>query len=288
VRGFMRHGLCFFFGTVAAMINRVLSGRIAGVLLLIALFAAQAQEGERAPFVTTPDEVVTQMLRFAGTGPRDLVVDLGSGDGRIPIAAAREFGARAVGIELDAALVAASRQKARAAEVEDRVSFVKGDVLLADFSQASVVTVYLLPSLIDRLQPRLLDELTPGTRIVSHAFAMTGWTADRSLTVRLDRRHEGQGDESTLHLWLVPAKVRGVWRERVAPGARPAWRFRVAQNFQQIEVEVEVAGGREAHGSCARPPGRPGHFLGVLKRAVQWPGRRQPHDRPGHAWRDRH
>jgi precorrin-6B methylase 2 len=211
-------------------------------LFSIAMVAAEAQEGERAPFVTTPDEVVTQMLRFAGTGPADLVIDLGSGDGRIPIAAAREFGARAIGIELDAALVASSRQEARRAEVEDRVAFVQGDVLLADFSRASVVTVYLLPSLINRLQPRLLDELAPGTRVVSHAFAMTGWTADRSLTVRLDRRHEGQGDESTLHLWLVPAKVRGVWRERVAPGGRPAWRFQVTQNFQQIEIEAQAGG----------------------------------------------
>jgi precorrin-6B methylase 2 len=216
--------------------------RLAAVMLLSLAMAAEAQEIERAPFVTTPEEVVTRMLRFAGTGPADVVIDLGSGDGRIPIAAAREFGARAIGIELDAALLETSREEARRAGVEERVTFVQGDVLLADFSAASVVTVYLLPALINRLQPRLLDELAPGTRIVSHAFAMTGWAADRSLRMRLDRSHKGQGDESTLHLWMVPAKVRGTWRERGAHGDRPTWELRVSQNFQKIEVAAAFAG----------------------------------------------
>jgi SAM-dependent methyltransferase len=167
---------------------------------------------------------------MAGTRPGDLVVDLGSGDGRIVIAAARQFGARGLGIELDAALVEKSRQAARAAGVADKVSFVQGDVLIADISRASVVTVYLLPALMAKLESRFIDELAPGTRIVSHAFTMTGWAPDAIDTVRLTSRHPGQGDESRLHLWIVPANARGVWR---GPGVE----VRIEQNYQRIEVQ---------------------------------------------------
>ena len=199
--------------------------------LFFAAMSAHAQETEwQVPFITTPEEVVERMLELAGTRADDLVVDLGSGDGRIVIAAAEKFGARGLGIELDGALVEKSRQNARAAGVEDRVSFVQGDVLAADISRASVVTVYLLPALMGKLQPRFVDELAPGTRIVSHAFAMAGWAPDAVADVTLKQRHRGQGDESRLHLWIVPADVRGVWR---APGMQ----VRIEQNYQRIEVE---------------------------------------------------
>jgi precorrin-6B methylase 2 len=221
----------------------------AGLLACVWALAAWTQEGEqRPPFVTTPSDVVIGMLRLAGTGPADLVADLGSGDGRIVIAAAREFGARGLGIELDPRLVEKSRANAKAAAVAERVSFVHGDVLLADISKASVVTVYLLPQLIDRLQPRFLGELHPGTRIVSHAFVMTGWKPDRAETIRLAQRHPGQGDESTLYLWIVPANARGSWQ-----GGE--WRFQVAQNFQEIEVEG-ARDGRPAPVRSARLSGR--------------------------------
>jgi precorrin-6B methylase 2 len=197
----------------------------------LAVSAAAAQETEwQPPFITTPAEVVERMLAMAGTRPEDLVVDLGSGDGRIVIAAARQFGARALGIELDGELVEKSRQAARSAGVADRVSFVQGDVLVADISRASVVTVYLLPALMARLQPRFIEELAPGTRIVSHAFAMAGWAPDAMETVKLSARHPGQGDESRLHLWIVPANARGVWR---GPGVE----VRIEQNYQKIEVQ---------------------------------------------------
>ena len=151
------------------------------------------------------------------------------------IAAAAHFGARGLGIELDPVLVEASRRNAASAGVADRVRFVQGDVLHADFAQASVVTVYLLPSLINRLQPRLLDELRPGTRIVSHAFVMTGWAPDRTHTMRIAQRHERQGDSSTVHLWVVPAKARGRW-------SGDGWEMAVSQNFQQIDVEARRDG----------------------------------------------
>jgi hypothetical protein len=170
------------------------------------------------------------MLRMAGTGPQDFVVDLGSGDGRIVIAAAGRFGARALGIELDPRLVEKSRENARAAGVADKAAFQQGDVLVADISKASVVTVYLLPSLLYRLQARFIEELKPGTRVVSHAFPLLSWKPDRAETMRITKRHEGQGDESTLFLWIVPAEVRGLWR---GEGAQ----LRIHQNYQEIEIE---------------------------------------------------
>jgi protein-L-isoaspartate O-methyltransferase len=199
--------------------------------LMLAASSLHADENEwRPPFITTPPEVVERMLAMAGTQPDDLVVDLGSGDGRIVIAAAQKFGARGLGIELDGALVKKSRENADLAGVSGKVGFVEGDVLVADISRATVVTAYLLPALMVKLQSRFIDELAPGTRIVSHAFAMVGWAPDRVETVRLTQRHRGQGDESRLHLWVVPADVRGVWR---GPGVQ----FRIEQNYQSIEVE---------------------------------------------------
>ncbi|MBV8031519.1 MAG: class I SAM-dependent methyltransferase [Betaproteobacteria bacterium] len=216
--------------------------------LALALFAwtlfAQAQEPEpRAPFITTPSDVVERMLRLAGTGPADLVVDLGSGDGRIVIDAARKFGARGLGIEIDPKLVELSRENARRANVGDRVSFVQGDVLRVDLSQASVVTVYLLPGLLGRLQPRFLDELRPGTRVVTHAFHMASWKPDRTEKMPVSSPHPGQGDESMIFLWIVPAKARGTW---TTAGGAQSWRLAVSQNFQEIELDAFVDGKRLA------------------------------------------
>jgi hypothetical protein len=188
------------------------------------------------------------MLELAHTGPDDVVVDLGSGDGRIVIAAAQKFGARGLGIEIDAGLVEKSRVSARRAGVADRVSFVQGDVLTADISGASVVTVYLLPGLLNRLQPRFLERLEPGTRIVSHAFGMTGWKPDRRETMRIAKPHPGQGDESSLYLWIVPAEVRGLWQ---AAGTQ----IRIHQNFQEIELEGRLLG-REITSARASLSGR--------------------------------
>ena len=217
---------------LAAALKFAAAGAAAAVLGV----GAHAQDPEvRAPFVTTPEDVVERMLAIAGTGPADYVVDLGSGDGRIVIAAAKLHGARALGVDIDAKLVEVSRENARRAGVAGRVEFEERDVLATSLSRATVVTIYLLPSLIDRLQPKLLDELRPGARIVSHAFAMKGWKPDRVEQVRLRSPYLRQGDESTIYLWIVPAQVRGVWR-----GAE--WSLRIHQNFQEIEIEARAAG----------------------------------------------
>ena len=135
------------------------------------------------PYLPSTQVAVDEMLRLAGTGPDDLVVDLGSGDGRMVIAAARDYGARGLGIEIDPKLVAESEDNARQAGVADRVAFRQGDVLAADYREATVVTLYLLPNLVEKLKPRLLAELKPGTRIVAHDYGFSDWKPDR------ERRH---------------------------------------------------------------------------------------------------
>ena len=237
---------------LAAALNTVAAS---GAALLLA-FSAHAQDPEvRAPFITTPEDVVERMLAIAGTSAADLVVDLGSGDGRIVIAAARLHGARGLGVDLDAKLVEISRDNAKRAGVANLVEFEERDVLLTDLSRATVVTIYLLPSLIDRLQPKLLDELRPGARIVSHAFAMKGWKPDRVENVRLRSPYLRQGDESTIYLWIVPAQARGFWR-----GGE--WSLRVQQNFQEIEIEAS-AGGRTEPVTEARLEGTSISFSGA-------------------------
>jgi precorrin-6B methylase 2 len=198
--------------------------------------AAAAQDvNTPAPFITTPDEVVERMLALAGTRAGDFVIDLGSGDGRIVIAAAKKFGASGLGVDIDSRLVKISRENAQAAGVAERALFEERDALKTDLTPATVVTIYLLPFLIDQLQPRLLDELRPGARVVTHAFAMKGWKPDRIEEVRLSKRHPGQGDESRIFLWVVPAQARGEWQGREV-------RLRIHQNYQEIDVEGEAFG----------------------------------------------
>lgn len=167
-------------------------------VLSIATLAA-SQQPKRTPdihFVPTPDEVVDAMLRLAEVGPDDIVYDLGSGDGRIPIAAARRFGARGVGIDLDPKLVAQASRSAQDAGVADRVKFIEADIFEADIANATVVTLYLLTSINERLRPKLLKELRAGTRVVSHQFRMGDWKPDREAVV----------DYRPLFLWRVPKR----------------------------------------------------------------------------------
>lgn len=149
------------------------------------------------PFVSTPKEVVVRMLELADVGPDDVLYDLGSGDGRIPIAAARRFGARGVGIEIRSDLVQKSRRRAEIAGVANRVEFRQGDLFDADISAATVVSLYLLPDVNTRLRPRLFDQLEPGTRVVSQSFDMGAWEPDEVVTV----------DETAVYLWTIPEEV---------------------------------------------------------------------------------
>jgi SAM-dependent methyltransferase len=158
-----------------------------------------AAEQSLAPYVPTPHDVVDRMLALAGVTSDDVVYDLGSGDGRIPIAAARIYGARGVGLEIDPRLIEEARANARAAGVAHLVEFRQQNVLTADLSDATVVTLYLLSSANLRLRPLLTRQLRPGARIVSHAFSMgPDWPPDR-----VDQFRSERGDEVTLYLWTA-------------------------------------------------------------------------------------
>ena len=153
-------------------------------------------------FVPTPEETVREMLRLANLKPGDVLYDLGSGDGRIPIAAARDYGVRAVGIEIDAKLVAEAEEAARAAGVADRVTFRQEDLFRADFREASVVTLYLSDRLNVLLRPKLLSELRPGTRIISHDFRMGEWKPEQTVRVPWKSLYR------TVYVWTVPRSRR--------------------------------------------------------------------------------
>ena len=188
------------------------------------------QPGKDVMWLPTPDAMVTRMLVAARTTSQDLVYDLGAGEGRIPIAAAKEFGARAVGIEYDAALVALARRNAQRAGVADRVEIVEGDIFNQDFSAATVVTLYLLPELNAQLRPRIL-RLKPGTRVVSHLWDMGEWEADESFRVA----------DSAAYLWVVPADVAGHWTLRSADGFLDA-DIEVRQQFQRVGGTLTARG----------------------------------------------
>ena len=190
------------------------------------------QSGKDVVWVPTPDELVTRMLRAANTTDRDVVYDLGAGDGKIPIAAARDFKARAVGIEYNPEMAALAERNAQRAGVADRVRIVTGDIFEKDFSEATVVTLYLLPELNLKLRPRIL-QMKPGTRVVSHQFKMGDWEPDETIL-------ESSRDA---YLWIVPARVDGAWTLDGLPGVGPAT-LRLTQSFQRVRGTLTGADGR--------------------------------------------
>jgi len=184
-------------------------------------------------FVGTPPHVVRQMLTLAGVGPDDTLFDLGSGDGRIVIEGARR-GARGVGIDIDATLVAQSRRDAESAGVDDLVEFRHADLFVTDLRTATAVTLYLLPQLNVKLRPKLFDELRPGTPIVSHAFPMADWIPDSTVRLR----------GTQLFVWYIPAAVAGEWSVRVGRGAQgERWSMQLAQDFQAVSGRVTTSRG---------------------------------------------
>lgn len=172
-------------------------------LLSVALFIAASPahlSARDVPYVPTPEPVVEKMLELAKVGPDDVIYDLGSGDGRIVIAAAKKYGARGIGVDIDPERISEARQNAKAAGVTDRVEFHEGDLFNVDLSDATVVTMYLLSTVNMKLRPKLFEELKPGTRIVSHAFDMGDWEPLKTETV------EG----ATVYYWEIPAKAQAL------------------------------------------------------------------------------
>ena len=201
---------------------------------------AQPFNDSDVPFVVTPDNVTMEMLKLAGVGPNDALLDLGSGDGRIVILAARRFGARGLGVEIVPGLVEKSQANARAAGVSDRAEFRVQDLFKTDLTQASVITMYLLPEVNLQLRPALLA-LKPGTRLVSHDWDMGEWQPDRTVTVDVPDKPIGREKLSRLHLWVVPAQVAGLW---CGVGELRNYSVELAQKFQQFDGALRQQVGR--------------------------------------------
>ena len=204
---------------------------------------AAAQQPPDVPYVQTPSNVVDVMLDMAAPNADDYLVDLGSGDGRIVIQAAKKHAVRGHGIEIDSALVRTSNQAAKREGVADKVSFVNGNLFVMDLSRASVLTMYLLPQLNIQLRPRLLSELRPGTRVVSHDFDMGDWKPDQKREVSVPNKSYGP-PVSQVYLWYVPANVAGKWRWQLpVAGKALGYEARLSQLFQEIDAEMLVDGG---------------------------------------------
>ena len=191
------------------------------------------------PYVVTPMEIVERMMRMGEVGKGDYVIDLGSGDGRIVIEAAKR-GARGMGVDIDPDLVAAANENAKRAGVADRAKFVVQDIFETDLAPASVVTMYLLPEFNKKLMPHLLA-LKPGTRIVSHDGEIGDWPADEKLEMRAPEKAVGVGGLSKVELWIVPARAAGMWVSDI-PQHGGRWRFDVQQKFQMMEVDAQAQG----------------------------------------------
>ena len=214
-------------------IHKSVAWTLASAMLAACAVAQQAdykphvgQQGKDVVWVPTPDEVVERMLVMAQTKPEDFVVDLGAGDGKIAIAAAKKFGARSMGVEYNPEMVAFAQKNAQAAGVTAKARIVHGDIFTTDFTQATVLTMYLLPSLNMKLRPQILA-LRPGTRVVAHAFNMEDWEPDESSDV----------DGRRVYLWIVPANIAGRWAvEFAGAGGGPE---KVSLNFDQKFQRIE-------------------------------------------------
>lgn len=182
------------------------------------------------PYEPSSEQVVRAMIEIAKVGKNDLVYDLGCGDGRIVIAAAQQAGARGVGVDLDPERIRESRENARRANVTDRVQFFQQDLFQTEISKATVVMLYLWPEVNLRLRPRLLRELKPGTRVVSHSHDMGSWEPDETITAPGGHR---------VHCWVIPANVTGIW-EWDMPGGKERYVLKLNQQFQRVSGTVQL------------------------------------------------
>ena len=225
----------------------VFAARIACVLAAwLFMAAAVAQQINAGPYVPSPESVVADMLKLAGIGPNDFVIDLGSGDGRIVLTAAKVYGARGFGVEIQDDLVKLSNEAARNAGLADRVQFLKQDLFKTDISQATVLTMYLLPNTVNMLSEKLQAELKPGTRIISHDYGLSGWIPEETKHFDLEDKIKISGVTTTLiFLYVVPAKVAGKWTSTASAAvSKQPVTFELRQQMQKIGGMARV-GGRE-------------------------------------------
>jgi ubiquinone/menaquinone biosynthesis C-methylase UbiE len=213
--------------------------RIAPVLILLSLCLTPclpAQERHLdVPYVPTKYPVVDAMLSLANVQKSDTLIDLGCGDGRIVVAGAQKYGARAIGVDIDPDRIQESHENAAKAGVKDHVKFIQGDLFQAEIREASVVSLYLLTSVNLKLRPRLIRELRPGTRVVSHNFGMDDWKPDDTKEVMVDEiSHD-------VFLWIIPANASGTWKWTMAE-PKTSWEMNIEQLFQKISGSLSVSG----------------------------------------------
>jgi SAM-dependent methyltransferase len=194
------------------------------------------------PYVVSPEEVVDRMLRLAEPKKGEFLIDLGSGDGRIVIEAAKRFGARGLGVDIDPRLVELARENARSAGVEALARFEKQDLFETNLRGADIVTAYLLPEVNLKIMPRLLEQLRPGARVVTHDYDMGPWPHDEMVELSVAEKVVGPIGRSRVYLFVVPADARGTWHSKL-PGHGGGWEFHVVQNYQMLDVTA-YAGGR--------------------------------------------
>jgi SAM-dependent methyltransferase len=223
------------FNFIAAAACALLSGCLAGLAI--------AQDWGDTPYVQTPMNVVERMQEIAKIGPNDFVVDLGSGDGRMVITAAKKHGARGFGVDLDRRLVALANKNAAKAGVSGRAKFYERDLYATDISEATVLSIYLLPEVNLMARPKLLSTLKPGTRIVSHDYGMGNWKPDYQEELAAPGKTVGIGQRSKILFWVVPGHAAGHWQWRMTPNGAPVdVDLVLQQNFQVLEGKLSSAG----------------------------------------------
>lgn len=239
-----------FFRKGAGMTTGTRVKRVLCAMIILCSAAATAQDKSKepdrtgGPYVPTPQVVVDEMLRMARVVSTDFVVDLGSGDGVIVLTAAKQYKARGMGIEIDPELVKLSNDSAKRMGVADRASFQVLDVFKADLSRATVLTLYLLPSMMSDLQSKVFQELRPGARVVSHDYHFgDDWRPDDYITFDVPEKEKVNGvPRATIYLWVVPAKVAGKWRLKIdgAPGGQ--YDLDLKQRFQAFDGSAAAGG----------------------------------------------
>lgn len=240
----------------AAILRRRARALFSGLLCLAALLAGEraAAQGVDVPYVPTPSSVVDAMLGIAKVGADDYLIDLGSGDGRILIAAAKKFGAHGFGVDIDAGLVYTAKREAERQGVSGKVAFYARNLFITDIGKATVLTMYLLPKINLQLRPRLFAELKPGTRIVSHDFDLGDWQPDDKLTLPVPEKSYGP-PSSEVFLWIVPADASGKWQWRLTvAGAARDYELTLEQAFQLLQGR-SLAAGRSARFGSGRMRG---------------------------------
>ncbi len=252
---------------------------VSGLFLLATAspgFAADLQPSKDAgPYVPSPQSVVADMLKVAEVGPTDFVIDLGSGDGRIVLTAAKVFGAQGFGVEIKDELVKKSNEAARKEGLSDRVKFMKQDLFKTDISQATVLTMYLLPDTVNLLKDKFLAELRPGTRIISHDYPLTGWIPEKYIQMDLEDKVNISGVTTTLiYMYVVPAKVAGSWSARLpAAVSRQPATLQLKQQLTRVSGSAKLDGKEVALEDVRlrgdrisfRMVGRKGEFTGLVK-----------------------